>query len=360
MLSFFVAIVLVLVLLVAVVARKTFASMPVKELKRRAEQGDVEAASLWPAAAYGDSLRTFLWLVIILSGTSSFLLLASNAPPVFGFLAISLLMYVLFAWLPAARPHGIERRVTMLVTPAISWLVAALEPALRRLYNLTHRRAPYSHTGVYVREDLLDFIERQKTQPDNGLSIEELDLAKTALSFGDKKVRSLYVKRKKVQAVDAKADISPVFLNDLHQSGHSRFPVYDGEPDNIIGTLYLNELTAVGSGKGARGKVRTHMKPGAAYLHEDDTLADALHAFYLTKKQLFVVINKFEEYVGIITIEDILHALLGVPGDYGFDQHENRAAVAGKHTKKPPVIDDHIDETVEPSPEPADDAPAES
>jgi CBS domain containing-hemolysin-like protein len=351
MLNFAIAVALALVVLLAVVAQRTYYALPSKELKRRAETGDAEAANLWRAVGYGPSLRAFLWVVIVMSAAACFVLLARIAPPLLGFVTVGLLLYVLFAWMPTARPHSLEARVTDMVTPGVAWLVSTLDPVLARIYSLVHRRPDgHLHTGVYIRQDLLALIEQQKSQADNQLSIEELDLAATALRFGDKKVRNLLVKRKKVQTVDAKADISPVFLNDLHQSGHSRFPVYDGEADNIVGTLYLHDLTAVGNGKGARGKVRTHMNAGVVYLHEADSLADALHAFYLTKKQLFVVINKFEEYVGIITIEDVLHALLGVPGEYEFDQHENRGAVAAKHVKKPKIVDDHIDETAAEAP----------
>jgi CBS domain containing-hemolysin-like protein len=350
MLSFSLAVALALVVVVAVAAQKTYYALPLKELKRRAEQGDADAASLWRAAAYGPSLRVFLWLVVVFASACCFVLLAQDAPPYLAVITVGLLLYVLFAWLPRAHRRGFEASLTRFVTPAVVWLVATLEPVLARIYRLAHPANHPVHTGVYIRDDLLSLIERQKSQPDNHLSIEELDLAANALRFGDKKVKSILIKRKKVQAVNAADDIRPVWLNDLHETGHSRFPVYDGEPDNFIGVLFLNELTSVGSGKGARGKVRSHMSPGVVYLHEADSLADALHAFYLTKKQLFIVVNKFEEYVGMLTLEDVLLALLGTPGEYEFDQHDSRSAVAGKHVKRPKPVDDHIDETAQDSP----------
>lgn len=353
MLTFLLALLFIVITLLAVTMQKTYFLLPAKELKRRAERGDVVAANFWRAVGYGPSLRVFLWAVIVFSSALSFVLLASVAPPVLGFVAVAALLVVVFAWLPASDLHSTEARITDLLTPAVAWLVGALDPVLARVYHVTHRRPDgHVHTRVYVRDDLLDLIERQKSQADNELTIEELTIAASALQFGQKKVRTILIKRKKVVTVDAAADISPVFLDELHKTLHSRFPVYEGEPDNFIGTLYLSELTGVGSGKGVRGKVKTHMSPGIAYVHEADSLADVLHAFYLTKRQLFIVVNKFEEYVGIIAIEDVLRALLGNPGEYDFDQHDSRVSVAARHNKKPKVVDEDIIETAKDSTSP--------
>ncbi len=346
MFNYLLAVLLAALVVVAVILQKTYTALPAKELKRRAESGGPVAARFWQAVAYGASLRTLLWVVILFSATLCFVLLARIAPPFLGFIAVALLLYVVFAWLPAGETSDIEARLTFMLTPAVVWLLGYLDPVLLRLYQFVHRRNDgHVHTGVYVREDMIELLEKQKSQTDNQLSIEELNIATSALKFGERKVREITVMRKKVVTVDAAADISPVFLDELHKSTHSRFPVYEGEPNNFVGVLYLSELTGVGSGKGVRGKVKSHMSPGVVYLHQSDTLADALHAFYLTKRQLFIVINKFEEYVGILTLEDVLQALLGEAHDYDFDQHEVRSAVAAKHTKKSKPVDDVIDET---------------
>jgi CBS domain containing-hemolysin-like protein len=348
MFSYLLAVLFAALVIISVVLQKTYSALPAKELKRRAEGGGPLAARFWQAVAYGPSLRALLWLVVVFSATLCFVLLSRVAPPFLGFVAVALLLYVVFSWLPAGETSDVVARLSYAVTPAVVWVLGYLDPVLLRVYRLVHRRNDgHVHTGVYVRDDLLELIERQKSQADNQLSIEELNIASSALKFGERKVRELVIKRKKVITVDAAADISPVYLDELHKSMHSRFPVYEGKPDNFVGVLYLGALTSVGSGKGVRGKVKSHMSSGIVYLHEADSLADALHAFYLTKRQLFIVINKFEEYVGIITLEDILRALLGEATDYDFDQHEVRSAVAAKHNKKPKPVDAVIDETVD-------------
>ncbi|MGH7194765.1 MAG: CBS domain-containing protein, partial [Candidatus Saccharimonadales bacterium] len=67
------------------------------------------------------------------------------------------------------------------------------------------------------------------------------------------------------------------------------------------------------------------------YLHVKDSLSEVLHAFFVTNHPVFVVINSSEEYVGMISVEDILRQLVGhVPGD-DFDQFADPEAVAARH-----------------------------
>jgi CBS domain containing-hemolysin-like protein len=350
MFQFILAVVFAIIVLTAVTVKKTYYFLPGKEVKRQAEAGEMPAVLFWRAVAHGPSLRLFLWLVIGFSSALCFVLLGSIAPPVLAFIAVVLLLFIAFAWLPSSRLTGWSVRTTELLTPAVAWLVGTLDPVLRIVRGFFDRRRPgHVHTGVYIREDLLELIEKQKNQQDNHLTIEELDLASHALRFGDLKVKKVMTGRKKIHAVNAADSISPVFLDELHKIGASLFPVYEEDKNSIVGLLQLADLTDISKGKGTKGLVRTHMQRGVAYVHENDSLADALHAYYFTKKPMFVVVNKFEEYVGILTLDDILHQLLGTPGEYDFDRHEDRALVAAKHTKKQKPVEEVIDET-----EPAD------
>lgn len=116
------------------------------------------------------------------------------------------------------------------------------------------------------------------------------------------------VPRRVVDVVSVKDEIVPVFLDELHKSGHSRFPVFDPDHDDtIIGVLYLRDL--IGGKKS--GRVRDLMVPKAYFVHEELDLNHALNAFIKTKHHLFIVIDNFEDFVGILTIEDVLEQVLG-------------------------------------------------
>ncbi len=70
------------------------------------------------------------------------------------------------------------------------------------------------------------------------------------------------------------------------------------------------------------------------YVHEDFTLMRVLQAFLKTKRHLFLVVNSFEELVGIITIEDVLEQMIGRPIVDEFDKYDDLRAVAAAAAKK--------------------------
>ena len=330
MLSFIIAIVLLLLALVALTLRKTYYYLPETELKRQARSGDGLAKTLYRAVGYGTNLRILLWALIGFLSASGLVLFVRIAPIIFGFVVVIVVLWLGFAWMPRTRLTSYGARIAVWFTPVVVWLLGRLNPVLSRLAIWWHRRyPPQAHTGIYERADLVRLIDQQRRQPDNRISAEILDVISNALSFDTRKVRDIVVPRKSVKGVGKDDAVGPILLDELHATGFGRFPVYDESADDIIGTLRLISLDEAKSG----GHVRDFMDSTLAFVHESDSLADALHAVYQSKQQLLLVVNSFDEYVGIVTLEDLLRALLGRPDEQTFSAHHDRALVAAKHAK---------------------------
>lgn len=335
-----IAAVLLVLALVGIVARKTYFYLPLRELKRRAEKHDRQAARLYRAAAYGSSLKALLWLYIGLTGAASLILLARRLPVWAGLLIVGPLLWVAFSLIPATRVTKVGAWVTRVVTPPLVWLLNYLHPWLERGSGLVEDRylVP-QHTRLFEREDLLDLITRQQHQPDNRLTDEELEIVRRALRFDDYKVSDVMTPRKKVKTILADDVIGPVLIDEIHKSGHDCALVRESKKGPFVGTLALKRLSLESS-----GKVSDHMEQTVYYLNENDPLGQALHAFFVTNHSQFVVINSSEEYVGVLTIEDILRQLLGhVPGD-DFDQYANPMMVANRHIKSRAATDEELAE----------------
>lgn len=329
MTSFIVAIVLLLCAIGGVAVRKTYSYVPLHELKRRAQQHDAFAAKLYQAASYEGSLRGLLWLFIAGTSAGGFVLLARVAPVWLSLVAVIALLWVAFSWLPASRVTSMGARMTALVTPFLSWLLSYLHPIINRIARLASRRysAP-SHTGLFERDDLLELLRRQQVQSDSRLSIEELSIVEHVLTFADHHVRDVLTPRGDVRTVHANETVGPILIDELHQTGLEHVIVQDSPNAEIVGTLAIHEISLHSS-----GRVRDVMDPTVYYVHESDNLSDALHAFFVTNHPLFVVTNSFEEYVGVLTVANLLRQLLGrVPGE-AFDQYADLQAVAGRHPK---------------------------
>lgn len=339
--------VLIAVTLLTISLQRSYGSIPVKELRKRARDGDVVAAALFKAAAYGSSLRALLWALIIGFSSWLFVILADNTAAWFGALIIAFVLWFGFVWLPAREATRMGVWVAAQLAPLFAKILAYLHPLLGKIHDFIAKHRPVSvHTGLYDKEDLKGLFARQKVQSDNRVDSRTLEIVEHALSFGDKKVSDILTPRRVVKSVAGSDVIGPVLMDDLHKSGHSRFPVYEGKQDNVVGVLFLRAAVRAKTG----GSITKVMNSQVCYVHEDQPLTEALDAILKTHQQLFVVVNSFEEYVGIVTIEDIMEAIVGKQIVDEFDEYEDLRAVAAKMAAKEHkehVVNDSPHENIE-------------
>jgi magnesium and cobalt transporter len=97
----------------------------------------------------------------------------------------------------------------------------------------------------------------------------------------------------------------------LHQvidTGHSRFPVYEGERDNIIGILLAKDLLKLQ--RAPELNIRALLRP-AVFVPESKGLNDLLRQFRGNRNHLAIVIDEYGRTAGLITIEDVLEQIVG-------------------------------------------------
>lgn len=324
-------IVLAALALMSVGLLKSYRNVSERELRRRAREGDELAAALYRAVSYGSSLGAVLWLLVVLTNALFFVHIARTAPVWFAIVASAAVIWFAFVWMPARDVTRFSTWVAVKLAPALAWLLNYLHPLFNRIVAFFDKHRPITiHTGIYAKEDLLDLLQDQKVQPYNRIDKVVLDVAQHALTFGDIVVRDIMIPRRVVKMVEADETIGTVLMSELHKSGFSRFPVYSGKKDNLVGTLYMKDMVKAKEG----GKIEKVMQADLAYIHEEQPLTDALQAILKTHRHQYIVVNSFEEYVGIITLEDILEQIVGKPIRDEFDQYDDLRAVAARVAQK--------------------------
>lgn len=235
-----------------------------------------------------------------------------------------LFVLVIFAYRPIAHLSFIthfaqglydeqERRI-MRVTQKIRPLTALIrEPIIR------------SATDIASREEI-DYIVQNS---DGILSDSEKTMFSSVMKFSDKIVRDHMTPRAVIDAVEASELLGPLVLDSLHKTGHSQFPVYDGDIDHAVGMLSIQDLLTVTSHKSSR--VRTVMDSRVYYIRDDQLLTQALAAFLKTKRHIFIVVNQYRETVGLLSVEDVLEALIGKKIVDEFDAHDDLRKVAERN-----------------------------
>ncbi len=271
-----------------------------------------------------------------------------------GLLVVStILLIVTFGWLWGvvlaillALFHGALARLRPIQTLAQKWYrqyEPRLEAWLVKLHlfvkvTRNHPQAVEVPTQTIASREELSYVIQNATQV---LSEQERATLMHVIHFPAQQVRSVMTPRNVLVTIDQAEFLGPLVLDELHAKGHSRLPVTDGDIDHIIGILHLSDLLSLDNKKSATAKKMMH--PRVYYIHEDDSLEHALAAFLDTRHHLFIVINSQRETVGLLTLEDVLEALLGRDIVDEDDNHANLRAVAeraGKTNNTPPR---HVD-----------------
>jgi CBS domain containing-hemolysin-like protein len=318
----------VLALFIALLIR-SFEYMSVAELKRQAHRGNPDAKLVYPVKAYGIQLWIVLWALQGIMTSGIVLLLHSLVGSLWTIIITIPLVLVMHAILPWSRWPKPDLHLAAIVSPAI-------ERVLRFLYPVLHlaQRAvgqwiqPEPILLIQSKDELLEILRHNAEEFDH-VNPEELRIAENALEFGDKLIGNCMTPLDKITFIKAEETLTPVVLGELHNSGHSRFPVFRGSNQNIIGTLYLKDAMQIKSSK----TVGDVMRPEVYFINERQTLDHALKAFLKVRHHMFIVVNEFEDVVGVLAMEDVLEEIIGHQIMDEFDQFDDLKAVAKHHGK---------------------------
>lgn len=302
-------------------------SLSLPYLKYWAQKGDVMSGKLYPLKAEGSSvlLTVEIFRALALSGT--IILFASGLWGLAAWLVTAIVLFLVFIVLSELylKPVG-TYLLANLSSPILSTtrLLKFITEPLGKIFDKFIEETPITLT----RTELTHMVNSVQSN-DTDLSSDEIRILKHAINFGYRTVHDVMTPKSVIESVKAHDVISPILLDELHKSGHSRFPVYSTEDDSAVGVLYIKDLLDVKANK----QVSQLMHSPVHYVNEDRELDHVLQAFIKTKQHMFMVVNEFAEVTGLVTIEDVIEQILGKPIIDEFDKYDSMRDVAEAKAK---------------------------
>lgn len=296
--------------------------LSVFELSRRAEDGDVEAK----AQLERERLRPRLETLRRMFEAVLLVLAVVATVAAFGMLLGVLLAVLLVLLLDAATRLAVVRSIGTRAYAAGEPRLSSWAEGWAWLDVIGARIGLPDGSGAASKAELKHLITESK----DVLTQDELLRLQASLTLDERTVADAMTPVSVIETVDLKDTLGPLVLDGLHKTGHSRFPVIDRDVHHVVGLLYLHDIVNL---KKAKATVRDAMDPRVHYIHEDHTLEHALAGFLKTHRHLFVVVNGYRETVGVLTLEDVLEALLGKKIVDEFDQYDDLRAVAESNPK---------------------------
>lgn len=297
------------------------------ELSRRIDGGDRDAKRLLHREGLLDDIAT-------LQRISISLLLVTNA----------FLWVVTLGWLWGivitvfiALEYGVVARISM-VHKLSQKLYETIEPNLLknipklrstiRIFKTIKSGTHESYMKLSSRHELQHIID----QSEGVLSEEEKQLIVSGLSFGDQLVSSIMTPSKDIDSIKRSEFLGPLTLDELHKLGHNHLPVIGSSINHIIGILHLQRLLDLDVKRSVTAERAMEQK--VFYIHQKQTLLQSLAAFLSTQCSLFIVVNDDRETVGLITLGDVLEALMGRKIIDEFDSHDDIKTVSARKKYK--------------------------
>lgn len=188
----------------------------------------------------------------------------------------------------------------MLIFTPISYVLTKIGQAAAKLSK--------GESQVTVTEDeLYDIIENMKD--DGELDAERGELVHSALAFADVTVESIVTSRLDVAAINILMEPSDI-LDFVRDTKHSRFPVYNGSIDNIVGVLQIRRFIKSYIKQGDELDLKTVLDE-VHFAHQSTKIHELLSAMSAKKLNMAVVTDNYGGTLGIVTVEDILEELVG-------------------------------------------------
>ena len=153
------------------------------------------------------------------------------------------------------------------------------------------------------------------------LDRDALDMIEGVLQVSEMQVRDIMVPRAQMDVVDFSRSPDE-FLPRVVESGHSRFPVIDGDKDRVIGILLAKDLLRylqLDKKKRARFNLRDTLRP-AVFVPESKRLNVLLREFKASRNHMAIVVDEYGGVAGLVTVEDVLEQIVGeIKDEYDID-----------------------------------------
>lgn len=181
------------------------------------------------------------------------------------------------------------------------------------------------------REQLLLLL--QSACERNLMDADALGIIEGALAASDTPVEDVLVPRAQMDIVDINDPVSRIIATVI-DTGHSRFPVVEGNRDNVLGILIAKDLLRAHADPAF--KLRDWLRP-AVFIPESKPLNLLLREFRVSRNHMAIVVDEYGGVAGLVTIEDVLEQIVGeIEDEFDFDETQDNILLdaAGRYRIK--------------------------
>ena len=212
--------------------------------------------------------------------------------------------------------HNPEKWLQMFVTPVyyyvrvvapLTTLISLSAQGILRLFGM---KMDDSKSDV-TEEEILSMVNVGHEQ--GILHASEAEMINNIFEYGDKEAKDIMINRNNLVAIDCNMTLqeAAAFILEAH---NSRFPVYDGTIDHIVGILHLKDVMRMQMNERMKnrpiGKIKGLLRE-PLFITEKRKIDELFRVMQTEKIQMVIVIDEYGQTAGLVALEDILDEIVG-------------------------------------------------
>ena len=159
---------------------------------------------------------------------------------------------------------------------------------------------------IYSPEELKALVEVSEER--GQLEKTEREMISSIFEFGDTLVKEVMIPRTDINMINVESALEEI-VDMIKEKGHSRYPVFQENRDDIIGFLYAKDLLPF-LGKKEKFDLKKTLRP-SYFVPKNKEIDQLLKEFQKEKKHIALVVDEYGGTDGLITLEDILEEIVG-------------------------------------------------
>lgn len=233
---------------------------------------------------------------------------------------------------PKVFAIGNAPRLALRASGFVRWWLLTAKPFIVVLVGFSNWfKGLFSHNAEdrqILEDELKLMVDMSAAQGD--LEQEEKRIIHNIFELSETMVREIMVPRTDIHGFSIDTPIKEM-IDTVLEKGYSRYPVYDGDLDNILGILYAKDLLDYVYGIKQIDSVRDLMRQ-EYYVPETKLCGDTLREFQEQHVYMGIVIDEYGGTEGLVTVEDIMEEIIGEIQDEHDEEEEPLIVPGGEGT----------------------------
>ena len=245
-----------------------------------------------------------------------------NSALIFAIIVVSLVGFIVLGVAPETLGKQKSDRISLITAPVALAIKPIIWPIAKLLVAVGNALTPgkgFKEGPFATAEDLRDLVDQAEEA--DVIEDEERQMIHSVFELGDTVAREVMVPRTEMVWIEKGKTLRQAISLSL-RSGYSRIPVIGEDSDDIVGVVYLKDISRriFENAEAERTELVDNLMRAAYFVPDSKPADELLRDMQSARVHLAVVIDEYGGTAGLVTIEDILEEIVGEITDE-YDTH---------------------------------------